>query len=67
MPTNGDLKHMAIVESSLREIAEELKRANDLKALEIQCNTCGVLGLSGRLKKIMGDRYVRDDVRIGDE
>ena len=66
MMTNGEMSHMAIVQSSLRTIAEELKRANDLKALEIQCHTCGVMGLQGRLKRIMGDRYVPDDKRVED-
>ena len=36
MPTNGELKYMTIVESSLREIAKQLRIQNRLEAFRLR-------------------------------
>ena len=59
MPTNGEMKYMAVVQSSLNTIAKELERANKLTALKLRARLDESLlckDALAELDKIMGSK-----------
>ena len=55
MPTNGEIKHMAVVESSLREIAKQLRIMNGLAEFRLRKEYASTENIR-IIEKIMEDR-----------
>ena len=59
MPTNGEMKYMQVVQSSLNTIAKELERTNKLTALKLRAQLDESLlckDALAELDEIMGSR-----------